>query len=130
MTLHEAEARLSELNVKLEELLKEREDVLKEWNVTFNTDNQANIICVDENTAGFHELYLVNGEFKKQVCHFSERDIKGSLDAFYKILDNSMRILNIANHRDFDSPDYQKNLIYAKAIEIRENCQRKIEEEM
>ena len=44
----------------------------------------------------------------------------GSLDDFYKVLDNSMGMLNIANKRDFELPDDQKNLVYAKAIEIRE----------
>lgn len=45
---------------------------------------------------------------------------------FYKHMDNSMHILNIANNRDFDIPDYQKNLVYAKAIEIRDNFGREL----
>lgn len=54
------------------------------------------------------------------VCRFSERDIKGNINDFYRIIDNSIHILNIANEREFDSPEYQKNLIYVKAIEIRD----------
>lgn len=120
MTLQEAEEKLSELNIQIAELLCEREEVIKEWNIAFNSENPENIICIDKNEFGFHELYLVNGDFKILVCQFNERDIKGGIDDFYRIIDNSIHILNIANKREFDSPEYQKNLIYAKAIEIRD----------
>ena len=120
MTLQEAETKLSDLNNKIAELLSERESVIKEWNAAFNSENPENIICIDKCEYGFHELYLVNGDFKILVCHFSERDIKGSINDFYRMIDNSMKILNIANSRDYESPEYQKNLIYAKAIEIRD----------
>lgn len=120
MTLQEAELKLSDLNNKIAELLSEREDVIKEWNIAFNSENSENIICIDECERDFHELYLVNGDFKILVCHFSEIDIKGSINDFYKLIDNSIHILNMANKRDFESPEYQKNLIYAKAIEIRD----------
>lgn len=120
MTLQEAEEKLSDLNNKIAELLSEREDVIKEWNAAFDLENPENIICIDECEYGFHELYLINGDFKMLVCRFSERDIKGNINDFYRIIDNSMKILNIANKREFDSPEYQKNLIYAKAIEIKD----------
>lgn len=120
MTLQEAESKLSDLNNKIAELLSEREEVIKEWHTAFNSENPENIICIDENEYGFHKLYLANGDFKILVCRFSERDIKGSINDFYRIIDNSIHILNIANEREFDSPEYQKNLIYVKAIEIRD----------
>ncbi len=120
MTLQEAEIKLSELNEEINRLLAEREDVLKEWNDAFGKENPQNIICIDENVGDSHNLYLVNGESRKEVCLFSDRDFKGSLDDFYKVLDNSMGMLNIANKWDFELPDDQKNLVYAKAIEIRE----------
>ena len=120
MTLQEAEIKLSELNEEINRLLSEREDVLKEWNDAFGKENPQNIICIDENVGDSHNLYLVNGESRKEVCLFGDRDFKGSLDDFYKVLDNSMGMLNIANKRDFELPDDQKNLVYAKAIEIRE----------
>lgn len=64
MILQEVEEKLSDLNNKIAELLSEREKVIKEWNIAFNSENPESIICIDENEFGFHELYLVNGDFK------------------------------------------------------------------
>lgn len=119
MTLQEAETKLLEINDKINELLKKREEVLKEWNIAFNTENQGNIICIDENIGDVHKLYLINGESKTLICYFDSLDMEVSLNDFYKRIDTSMQIQNIANKGDFEIPDYQKNLIYAKAIEIR-----------
>lgn len=121
MTLQEAETKLSELNTDIDKLLQEREAVLKEWNIAFNTGNQDNITCIDENIGDSHKLYLVNGESKMLMCHLDSFDMKGSLNDFYKRIDNLMHIQNIANNRDYEIPEYQKNLVYAKAIEIRES---------
>lgn len=120
MTLQQAELKLSELNTQINNLLKDREAVLKEWNTAFNTENQDNIVCIDENIGDSHKLYLINGDSKMFMCHLDNYDMKGSLDDYYKRIDTSMQIQNIANKRDYDLPDYQKNLVYAKAIEIRE----------
>ena len=119
MTLQESEKKLSELNAEINRLLKEREAVLKEWNIAFSTEPE-NITCVDESIGDSHKLYLVNGESKMHVCLLDSCDMKGSIEEFYKRIDTSMCILNIANGRN-DTPEYQKNLIYAKAIEIRES---------
>lgn len=43
------------------------------------------------------------------------------INDFYKIIDNSMKIINIANNRYAELLEYQKHLVYAKAIEIRES---------
>ena len=123
MTLQESEAKLSELNTQISKLLKEREAVLKEWEAAFYTENPEGIVCIDESVGDNHTLYLVNGESKMQVCMFSSYDMKGSIEEFYKRLDTSMCILNVANGRDSNTPEGQKNLIYAKAIEIRESMQ-------
>lgn len=125
MTLQEAELKLSDLNHKIAELLEERESAIKEWNRAFNSENLDNITCIDENKHGFHELYLVNGDFKITACQFNERDIQGTINDFYKLLDNSIHILNLACKREFELPGYQKNLVYAKAIEIREGLTAK-----
>lgn len=130
MTLQESEKRLSELNSEINRLLEEREKVLKEWNTAFNTENPENITCVDESIGDCHNLYLVNNESRMLVCRFSNYDMKDSIYDFYKRIDNSMGIINIANKRDFKTPDYQKNLVYAKAIEIRENMQSEISKGM
>lgn len=119
MALKELETRLSELDEKISELLKEREKVLKEWNIAFSAENPQNIVCIDENIGDSHTLYLVNGESRMLVCCINDFDIKGSTNDYYKVIDNSMHIINIANGRDFEIMDYQKNLVYAKAAEIR-----------
>lgn len=128
MTLQESEEKLSELNDKIDELLKEREIILKEWYLAFNTENPQGIVCEVENIGDCHNLYLVNGDSKMHVCIFDSYDMKGSIEEFYKRLDTSMCILNVANGRD-DTPEYQKNLIYAKAIEIREDYTNRVIEQ-
>lgn len=125
MTLQDAEVKLSELNDKIAKLLNEREDVIKEWNIAFNSENPEDVICIDKCEYGCHELYLVNGDFKILVCHFSERDIKDNIYNFYRIIDNSIKIISIANNRGVELLEYQKNLVYAKAIEIREELKKK-----
>lgn len=126
MTLQEAEIKLSELNIEINKLLQEREVVLKEWYTAFNTESPEGIICVDESIGDIHNLYLVNGELKMHVCLFDSYDMKGSIEEFYKRINTSMQIQYIANKRDFEIPDYQKNLIFAKAIEIREDYVNKV----
>ena len=121
MTLQEAETKLSELNTEINKLLQEREAVLKEWNIVFNTENPDKITCIDENIGDSHKLFLVNGESKMLVCHLDNYDMEGNINDFYKRIDNSMHILNMKNGRDFEIPNYQKNLVYAKAIEIKES---------
>ena len=122
MTLQESEARLSELNTEIDRLLKEREAVLKEWNKTFNTENPENIVCEVENIEDIcYKLYLINGGSRIHVCTLDGYDLKYSMEEFY--IDVSLSILNVASGWDNDIPEYQKNLIYAKAIEIRESMQ-------
>lgn len=121
MALQEAETKLSKLNAEIDRLLQEREMVLKEWNSTFHKENQDNIRCVDENIGEIHKLYLINDDSKMFVCNLDYYDMKSDIQDFYRRIDTSMHILNIANQRDFEIPEYQKNLVYAKAIEIRES---------
>lgn len=128
MTLQESEVKLSELNNEIDKLLKEREVALKEWYAAFNTENPEDIVCVDESIGDCHNLYLVNGDSKMYVCLFDSYDMKGSIEEFYKRIDTSRCILNVANGRD-ETPEYQKNLIYAKAIDIRENYTNRVIEQ-
>lgn len=120
MTLQEAEKRLSELEERIGQLLKEREIVLKEWNTAFNLENLQKISCIAKRDSCIYDLYLLNGDSIMLVCCFSDRDITNDINSFYKCIDNSMRMLNLANGRELDSPDYQIRLVHAKAIEIRE----------
>ena len=128
MTLQEADTKLSSINMEMARLLKERQQVLKEWNVAFNAEKPENIVCIDENIEDIvHNLYLVNGDCKMHACLFDCYDMKGSINDFYKRIDTSMQMFNVANGREFDSPDYQKNLVYAKAADIREKYLAKTE---
>ena len=130
MTLQESEIKLSELNNKIDKLLKERAIVLKEWYDAFNTENPEGITCVVENIEDIcYKLYLVNGESRIHVCTLGEYDLKNSMEEFYKHIDNSFKLNKIANGIDPDTPEYQKNLIYVKAIEIRENYTSRIIEQ-
>ncbi len=129
MTLQESEVKLSELNTEIDKLLKEREVVLKEWYIAFNTENAASIICEVENIEDIcYKLYLVNGDSRMLVCHLDNYDMEDNIQEFYKRIDTSMAIQNIANKRDSDIPEYQKNLIYTKAIEIRKNYTNRVVE--
>lgn len=130
MTLQEAETKLAGLNEKIDTLLKERESILKEWDIAFHAENPENIKCIDENIGDSHNLYLVNGDSKMNVCHFGNYEMNGSIDDFYKSINNSMCILNIANKRNDEMPDYQKNLVYAKSMEIRKDYQKKAASEL
>lgn len=120
MTLQETETKLSELNNCIAELLKERESVLKEWNIAFNTENQDNITCEAKGKFSTCELYLVNGDSKMPVCLLHGDDMECSINDLYKRIDISMHLLNGANGRDYEIPELHRNLVYAKAIEIRE----------
>lgn len=122
MTLQESEVKLSELNNKIDKLLKERAIVLKEWYTAFNTKNPEGITCEVENIEDIcYKLYLDNGGSRIHVCTLGEYEFKCSIEEFYKHIDNWFQIYKIANGLDPDTPEYQKNLIYAKAIEIRED---------
>lgn len=125
MTLQEAETKLSEINAQISKLLQEREAALKEWYAAFNMENPEDIICIDEGIGDCHNLYLVNGDSRMHVCQLSDYDMKGDMEEFYKRIDTSMAILNIANKRNFETPEHWKNLIYAKAVEIREHGRQK-----
>ena len=97
MTLHEADAKLAGLNEKIDDLLKKRESILKEWSIAFHAENPENITCIDENIGDCHNLYLASGDFKMHVCRFSDFDLKGSLDDFYRKINNALNQIGIKN---------------------------------
>lgn len=123
MKLLEAEAKLSELNNQIADLLKERENVLKEWNTAFHTENQDQITYVDKSVAFVHDLYLVNGDVKMLVCRICNDDMKGTMEDLYKCIDISMHLISEASGRGFEIPEYQRNLVSAKVLEIKESLQ-------
>lgn len=130
MTLQELEAKLSELNADIDKLLKERAIVLKEWYAEFNTENSEGITCEVENIEDIcYKLYLVNGDSRIYVCVLGEYEFKCSTEEFYKHIDNTFKLYKIANGIEPDTPEYQMNLIYAKATEIRENYTNRVIEQ-
>lgn len=130
MALQELELRLSELNTEIDKLLKERAIVLKEWYAAFNVENPEGIVCDVENIEDIcYKIYLVNGDSKIHVCTLGEYELKNSMEEFYKHIDNTFKLYKIAHGIDPDTPEYQKNLIYAKAIEIRENYTNRVIEQ-
>ena len=130
MTLQEAETKLSALNNRIAELLKEREKALKEWYIAFNTENQEKITCIAEgvgvNEDDVYYLYLINRDSKMLVCHIYCDYKKCSIEEFYKQIDISMRLLSEANGRGFDIPELHRNLVYEKAMEIRERAREAV----
>ena len=130
MTLHESETKLAEINNSIAELLKERENVLKEWNIAFNMENQDEITCmaesIQEGMDDVFYLYLINGDSKMLVCHIYCDYKECSINDFYKQLDTSMHLLNVANGYGFNVPEHQRNLVYAKAMEIREHAREAV----
>ena len=130
MTLQELEAKLSELNADIDKLLKERAIVLKEWYAEFNTVNSAGITCEVDNIEDIcYKLYLVNGDSRIYVCALGEYEFKCSTEELYKHIDNTFKLYKIANGIEPDTPEYQMNLIYAKATEIRENYTNRVIEQ-
>lgn len=126
MTLQEAEIKLSDIDSKMKELLAEREVVLKEWNAAFRTQNPENIECIDEMAGDCHILYLVNGESKMEICRLSGWELKQSVEDFYRIADNMIKMTNIANGREYELPENQNRLVHAKLAEIRENWEQEM----
>lgn len=130
MTLQESEIKLSELNNEIDRLLKERAIVLKEWYDAFNTENPGGITCEVENIEDIcYKLYLVNGSSSIYVCTLDEYEFKCSTEEFYKHIDNSFKLFIIANGLAPEIPEYQRNLLYAKAVEIREDYKNRVIEQ-
>lgn len=127
MTLNESETKLTEINNSIAELLQERENVLKEWNSAFYTEKPDGITCLAEGigiTNKNYKLYLINGDSKMLVCYIYSDYKKYSINDFYKQIDNTMHLLNVVNGGGYEIPELHKNLIYAKAMEIREHANK------
>ena len=126
MTLHEAETKLKEINNSIAELLQERENVLKEWNIAFNTENPDGITCIAEgigrNKDTAFNLYLINGDSKMLVCHIYDDYKECNIHDFYRQIDNEMHLMSSANGRGYEVPELHRNLVHAKAMEIREHA--------
>lgn len=120
MNLKECEIRLTDINGKISELLKEREEVLKEWNTAFNNERIEDVRCIDKVDGKCHELYLANGDSLLDICEIYPYELDTSIKEFYRRIDNTIKIRNLANGRNLELPEWQKNLVYAKIAEIRE----------
>lgn len=56
------------------------------------------------------------------ACQIHLDDKECSINDFYNQIDISMHLLNIANRYGFNVPEYQRNLVYTKAMEIRKHA--------
>lgn len=121
MTLHESETKLAEINNSIAELLKEREKVLKEWSIAFYTENSDGITCKAE-SRGRYNLYLINGDSKMLMCYFYDDYKECSINDFYRQIDNEMHLISEANGHGYEIPELYRNLVHAKAMEIRERA--------
>lgn len=120
MTLDEYEIKLSELDDKISLLLQERESLLKGWNMKFSEEDSEKVSCVDDYSGNCHKLFLINEqEAMLYVCDIWDDDLRKDIGEYYKLVDNSMQIHSIARGMQGEVPKLQKNLIYAKAAEIR-----------
>ena len=60
------------------------------------------------------------------VCHLYCDYKKCGIEEFYKQIDISMHLLSEINGRGFDIPELHRNLVYAKAMEIRERAREAV----
>lgn len=51
--------------------------------------------------------------------------MKQGISGFYKSIDNLVALTNMANGRNIELPEKQKQLVYAKIAEIREQWEQK-----
>lgn len=125
MALYEAESKLKEVNNHIDKLLKERENVIKEWYIVFITENQNEITCIAEGkgeSMNVFDFYLINGDSKMLACYIYGDYRECSIYDFYKHIDDTMLLLNAANGRGIEVPELHRNLVHAKAMEIRERA--------
>lgn len=120
MNLKQCEVRLSELDERIGVLLKEREQVLKEWNVAFDSESPENVRCEVEKGIDKYLLYLVSGESKLLVCDLYNFEFQENINQYYKWVYHSIQMHNITNRRVIELKEWQKNLVVAKAVELRQ----------
>lgn len=125
MTLKECESQISAINKKINGLLTEREKVLKKWHIAFQSENKEHIFCEDEFSGQLHKLYLINGNSRLFVCDLWEDELTEDTHKLYQKIDHSMELHNFINHQSEKKeypiiPDWQKNLVYTKVMEIRD----------
>lgn len=130
MNLKECETRLADINGQISELLKERERVLKEWNAAFSNENKEKVVCVVEKRESRFLLFLVNGDSRLLVCDICDSEFDSNINDFYRWIHHSIRIHNMANHRELESPEWEKNLILAKVTELRKEMLNESESQM
>lgn len=56
------------------------------------------------------------------VCHIYDDYKECSIHDFYRQIDNEMHLLSSANGRSYVIPELHRNLVHAKAMEIRERA--------
>lgn len=119
MQLKECDEQLEEITERINMLLREREEMLIAWHKAFDTENVQDVKCIYERTSSGYSIVLVNGEFRLIVSEVWDMDFEGDLDAYYKQIEHGIHKRQILNKRNDDLAEWQRNLIYATAAELR-----------
>lgn len=120
MQLKECEKLLEGATEQINVMLREREEILIEWHKAFDTENVQDVKCIYEKSHSRYALILVNGGSRLQVSEVWEDDFKGDLDAYYKQVEHGIHKRQILNKRNDDLTEWQRNLVYATAAELRQ----------
>lgn len=118
MTLEQCEVLLKEISSQIEELLTKRENLLIQWNKAFDKQTDNITRCEYERNGDSFWLYLINGEYKLEVCNIYKGDLDKSADELYHRIETSIIIHNVKNRRE-ELTDIQTNLVLGKVAEIR-----------
>lgn len=119
MQLKECEKLLEDATEQINMMLREREEILIEWHKAFDAENVQTVKCIYEKSGFGYALILVNGDSRLKVSELWDGDFEGDLDAYYKQVEHGIHKYRILNRRDDDLTEWQRNLVYATAAELR-----------
>lgn len=119
MQLKECEKLLEDATEQINMMLREREEILIEWHKAFDAENVQAVKCIYEKGGFGYALILVNGDSRLKVSELWDGDFEGDLDAYYKQVEHGIHKYRILNRRDDDLTEWQRNLVYATAAELR-----------
>ena len=119
MQLKECEKQLEDITEQINILLREREEILIEWHKAFDAENVQDVKCVYEKNPSGYSIILINGESRLVASEVWDMNFAEDLDTYYKQVDHGIHKRQILNKRNDDLTEWQRNLIYAKAAELR-----------
>lgn len=121
MNLKECEQQLKDVTEQINMLVREREEVLLKWQQAFDAESSQEVTCICEKTDSGYAIVLISGESKQIVSEVWDMDFQGDSESYYKQVEHGIWKHKALNKRQDDLPDWQRNLIFAKAAELRKN---------